>query len=123
MSSLVIADLNGDGKPDLAVSNSVAVVGGKVTGGVSVLLGNGDGTFAKASLPFGTGGLVADSIAAADVSGDGIPDLAVTNNNQNRETEQGSVGVLLGNGDGTFKQFKLKKECLLANIRPLERML
>ena len=39
----------------------------------------------------------ADSVAIADVNGDGKPDLLVANYNS------GTIGVLLGNGDGTFK--------------------
>ncbi len=81
-----IADLNGDGKPDLAVTSD---------GSVSVLLGNGDGTFQPPS-NFATGA-VEPSIAIADLNGDGKPDLALTN-----FVRAGSTVVLLGNGDGTF---------------------
>ena len=73
---MAAADLNGDGKPDLAVANS----GGDT---VSVLLNNGDGTFAaKVDYPTGTRPL---SVAAADLNGDGKPDLAVANETQHGE--------------------------------------
>jgi hypothetical protein len=62
---------------------------------VSVLLGNGDGTFqAMRNFAVGTG---ASSVAAGDFNRDGRPDLAVTN------SRGGSVSVLPGNGDGTFR--------------------
>src|SRR5262249_51928139 len=60
---------------------------------VSVLLGNGDGTFQPAR-NF-TAGTNPRSVAVGDFNGDGILDLAVANLN--------NVSVLLGNGDGTFR--------------------
>src|SRR6266545_1636194 len=85
--SVAIADLNADGRPDLAVANATSST-------VSVLLGNGDGTFG-AKTDFGTG-IAPLSVAIADVNADGRPDLAVANNGP------GTVSVLRGNGDGTF---------------------
>jgi hypothetical protein len=82
------ADLNGDGKMDLAVANS-----GDNT--VSILLGNGDGTFQPAVNY--AAGLYPYSIVTGDFNGDGFPDLAVANNGGN------SISILLGNGDGTFQ--------------------
>ena len=63
---------------------------------MGVLLGNGDGTF-QAAVTYGTGGIYADSVAVADVNGDGKLDLVAENYGSN------NVGVLLGNGDGTFQ--------------------
>ena len=85
--SAAIADLNGDGRPDLVVANF-----GSNT--VSVLLENAAGTF-SGKTDFGTGGAPC-SVAIADVNGDGRPDLVVANAVSN------TVSVLLGNGDGTF---------------------
>jgi hypothetical protein len=84
---VAVRDLNGDGKPDLAIAN-----GG--SDNVSVLLGNGDGTFgARTDYPTG---LNPRSVAIEDLNADGKPDIAVANNGPF------TVTVLLGNGDGTF---------------------
>src|SRR6266496_6715311 len=89
--SVVVADLNGDGKPDLAAANS-----GLST--VDVLLGNGDGTF-QAAISYGSGGVNEwpefGSVAAADVNGDGRIDLVVTNTClSSDDCSSGTVGVL-----------------------------
>src|SRR5262249_61310626 len=63
---------------------------------VSVLLGNGDGTF-QAAVNFGVG-IRPAVVTVGDFNGDGIQDLAVANNGSN------NVSVLLGNGDGTFQR-------------------
>ena len=60
---------------------------------MSVLLGNGDGTFA-ARTDFDTG-VSPMAIVSGDLNGDGIPDLATAN-------QDSSLSVLLGIGDGTF---------------------
>jgi hypothetical protein len=87
-------DFNGDGILDLAVANYGS-------NNVSVLLGNGDGTFQKA-VHYATGSISA-FVAVADFNGDGIQDLAVTNGGTNSSSDRGSVSILLGNGDGTFR--------------------
>src|SRR5437867_3097436 len=81
--SVAIGDLNGDGRPDLAVAN-----GGCNT--VSVLLGNGNGTVGPKN-DYGTGNYPY-SVAIGDLNGDGKPDLAVAN------AYSYTVSVLLGNG-------------------------
>jgi uncharacterized repeat protein (TIGR01451 family) len=96
LQSIAAGDLNGDGKTDLVVANSGIATSGSVTGagGLSVLLGNGDGTFRTAvSYTVGTNPV---AIAVADLNGDGKTDLAVADLNSN------DVSILLGNGDGTF---------------------
>jgi hypothetical protein len=102
--SVAVADVNGDGKPDLVVGNNCADP--NCDGSVGVLLGNGDGTFQPA-VTYPTGGLGASAVAVADVNGDGKLDVLVITGKQ---VCQGGichgiavVGVLLGNGDGTFQ--------------------
>jgi hypothetical protein len=89
LSTVITGDFNGDGKLDLAVTDSVG-------NAVIVLLGNGNGTFgASSTIPVGNN---PDAIVAADFNNDGKLDLAVAN------FADGSVTLLLGNGDGTFTQ-------------------
>lgn len=90
--SIVVADLNGDGKPDLAVANSSDAT-------VSILLGVGDGTFQPA-VSYTSGGALA--VAIGDFNGDGKLDLA-TANPACPTVCMGTVSVLLGKGDGTFR--------------------
>jgi hypothetical protein len=102
--SVAVADVNGDGKPDLIVANGCASSNcGNTSGIVSVLLGNGDGTF-QTAVTYNSGGFDAISVAVADVNGDGKPDLIVANEcGDSKCATSGTVGVLLGNGDGTFQ--------------------
>lgn len=86
--SVATADLNGDGKLDLAIANSNATT-------VSVLLGNGDGTFQPQQTL--TAGARPQSIVVADLNGDGTLDIAVANQ------YGATVSVFLGNGNGTFQ--------------------
>ena len=89
----LVLDFNGDGKLDLALADQ--------GGGVSILLGNGDGTFATATnFPIG-GGAEANAIVAGDFNRDGVLDTAASNPGPPDFTGT-RVSVLLGNGDGTF---------------------
>ncbi len=90
-SSIAVADVNGDGHLDLVVAYWNE-------GSVGVLLGKGDGTF-QPVVKYNSGGTGAPSVAVADVNGDGKPDIVVLN----AWNQEGTVGVLLGNGDGTFQ--------------------
>ncbi|MGH9431520.1 MAG: FG-GAP-like repeat-containing protein, partial [Terriglobia bacterium] len=89
--AVVTADFNKDGKLDLAVAAG---------SGVSILLGNGDGTF-QPHVDYATG-LNPRSVVAADFNGDGNPDLVVANSGDSSDPFA-MVSVLLGNGDGTFQ--------------------
>jgi uncharacterized repeat protein (TIGR01451 family) len=100
--AVVVGDFNGDGKPDLAVLNGSSR-------SVSILLGNGNGTFESAR-NFDVGGDNPTSIVVADFNGDGKLDLAaaIPGNIPAPPTTfptctQSSVNLMLGNGDGTFQ--------------------
>jgi hypothetical protein len=88
--SVAVADLTGDGIPDLVVGNF-----SYPNSTVSVLLGNGDGSFQPAK-SYPTGASDANAVAVGDLNGDGIPDLVTGN-------LEGTVSVLLGNSDGSFQ--------------------
>ena len=100
-----VADVNGDGKLDLLLIIGCVIPhcsqGGK--GAVQVLLGNGDGTFQPEQL-LNSGGSLANAVAVGDVNRDGKPDLVVDHScDTYPPCNQGRIGVLLGNGDGTFQ--------------------
>lgn len=109
--SVAVADVNGDGIPDLVIANGCATDTCETyEGSVSILLGNGDGTF-KTAVSYGSGGYGTYSVAVADVNGDNKLDIVLTNSCADHPVGQGfclgdgdgAVGVLLGNGDGTFQ--------------------
>ena len=87
--AVAVGDFNGDNRLDLAVTNSS-------NNTIGILTGKGDGTFnAATSISSGTG-TNPMAVVAADFNGDMHLDLAVANYGTN------TVGVFLGNGDGTF---------------------
>ncbi len=101
--SVAIADLNGDGKPDLVLAGGC----NNPPSCMNVLLGNGDGTF-QPPVSYGSGGWAQPtSVAIGDLNGDGIPDVVVTStcldDYYNYCRKSSLVGVLLGNGNGTFQ--------------------
>jgi hypothetical protein len=89
--SVAIGDLNRDGKPDLAA----AIEETGEWSGVSVLLNRGGGRF-QAKRDYRTG-VTPLSVAVGDLNGDGPPDLATAN------AEDNAVSVLLNRGDGSFR--------------------
>lgn len=95
---MALGDFNGDGKVDIAVSN-YSEAG---TNALSILLGNGDGTFQEQQrYDAGTGG---SGIAASDFNNDGVIDLAIANDSST------FLSVLLGNavsGAGPLLPFDL----------------
>jgi hypothetical protein len=95
--SVAVGDFNGDGQLDLAVTN-VGDSSGHGTG-VSILLGNGDGTF-QAPQTYAAGPYPR-FVAVGDFNGDGAADLAVVNPYDT--ASQGKVAILLGDGHGHFQ--------------------
>ena len=86
-SSIVAADVNGDGKADLVALTPY--------NGVFVFLGNGDGTFQTATnYPLTVTAAPAFAVAVADLNGDGKLDIAVY--------VDAGIGVLLNTGSGKF---------------------
>ena len=96
-----VGDFNGDGKPDLLVSNDCVSDADCSQGTVAVLLGNGDGTYQPALVS--NTGAVLTSVAVGDFNRDGKLDVAVGNACPDIGCATGSVNILLGNGDGSFR--------------------
>lgn len=88
MFDVALCDLNGDGNLDIVTANPA-------TNNVSILLGNGSGTFLP-SVTYGTGTFPM-RVVVTDFNNDNRFDLATSNYNSN------DISVLLGNGNGTFQ--------------------
>lgn len=104
--ALAIADVNADGKPDLLVINycqgSCGANSGNAAGELTVLLGNGDGSF-QTPISYSAGGSSPQGFVLADVNKDGILDAVISNCGLVSDCSVGGVAVLLGNADGTFR--------------------
>jgi hypothetical protein len=87
--AVTVADFNGDGNPDLAIAN-------QGTKNVTILEGNGDGTFKEFPNSPLTVGNFPVAIASGTLNGSNGPALAIVNQQDN------TLSVYLGNGDGTF---------------------
>lgn len=102
-SQLVIGDANGDGHPDLMLAEA--------NQGITVLLNQGDGTFA-APKTFASSGLIINDalvpdypagVATAALNGDGVPDLVVANGiNPTTDVNTNTVSTFIGDGNGVF---------------------
>jgi hypothetical protein len=86
--SVAVADFNGDGIPDLVISNSRDDT-------VAVRIGKGDGTFGAPTVIFTYAAGYTQQVLAGDFNGDGKQDFALLDGD-------GSIFIALGNGDGTF---------------------
>ena len=96
MQYLAVADFNGDGKLDIAVTDAQ-------NGIVQIFTGNGNGTF-NAGPTFATDTAASPNpvgIVTADFNGDGKPDLAIINNH-GTPASSANVGILINNGTGGF---------------------
>jgi hypothetical protein len=89
--AFAVADINGDGHPDVVMTNTAGAT-------VSVLLGNGDGTFQPALTI--NGGAATNSVAIGDFNSDGHADVVVSHTGGPLSD---SITVLIGHGDGTFE--------------------
>ncbi len=85
----LVQDFNGDGHPDILLSDELSA-------SLTVLLGNGDGTFTVSPQGAFYTNYGNDPVVAGDFNGDGFPDLAVSGGYY--------LVILLGKGDGTFTQ-------------------
>ncbi|HKS81014.1 MAG TPA: FG-GAP-like repeat-containing protein [Candidatus Acidoferrales bacterium] len=93
--SIAIADMNGDGKPDIVVGEGQ---GGSLNA-AAVLINDGTGNFPSNTVYSMTGsGPV--SVAAADFNGDGKNDVLLASE---QNSSDGAINLLVGNGDGTFR--------------------
>jgi hypothetical protein len=99
--AVTVADLNNDGAPDIVVVNQGQFFTSESSVSVSVLLGNGDGSFQPAVTTDVLNTGIALSVVVGDFNGDGLPDVALATG---ASTTHPAVEVLLGNGDGSFQE-------------------
>jgi hypothetical protein len=101
--AIATADFNADGIPDLAIANFCGASPNCITNGsLSILFGNGDGTY-QPPVNYAAGG-EPTGVAIADFNNDGIPDIAVSNFCQSIPgcANPGTVSVYLGKAGGSF---------------------
>ena len=95
--AMVLADLNGDGKLDLAINNQLSYTSG--VGTLSVYSGSGDGTF-RTAVQYDPAALEDTALAVGDFNGDGFPDLIFTTLVQSLPVQ---LGVMFGTASGAFQ--------------------
>ena len=95
---VAIGDFNKDGKPDIVAASSSGCC--PWSGGVAVLLNNGNGTFQSPVLYADPSGVDNGLVAVADLNADGKLDVVESSEGGN------NVAVFLGNGNGTFQTAK-----------------
>jgi RHS repeat-associated protein len=109
-SGLVLTDLNGDGRLDVVYASNNAEGGSTDTGSLYVLMNQGPGVLAAsaqvATIPGPHSAVAGESLAVADLNGDGRKDIVVSEDptyvSLNGSGGQRGVSILFGNGDGTF---------------------
>ena len=111
--SAVAGDFNGDGKLDLALLSSTDQGN---TFEVSMLLGNGDGTFQTPKLLSITTANVPYQLMSSDVNKDGKLDLIIAE--ANAGTHVGDFQMWLGKGDGTFQELPATSTCRTPALLP-----
>jgi len=94
--AVAVGDFNGDSKADLAFADDPSGPNGKI----SIVLGNGNGTFDQQRFIQYAIGSSTTSVAVSDFNDDSVLDLATTDDLGNNDS--GDVWVLPGKGDGTF---------------------
>ena len=114
--SVAVGDFNGDGKLDLAVANGGDLSSG-AGGNVTVLLGNGDGTF-QTAVAFAADD-IPQSVAVGDFNGDGKLDLATADWTCFSEGScgEGNVSILLGMVTALFNLPSVMVSALLVRVR------
>jgi hypothetical protein len=102
--SVALADFNGDGNLDAAIGNSTDLVGTPGGGGISVLFGNGGGTFQETTDVYPGVDCPPMAVAVGDFDNNHTPDIVVTGfANIGGVSYAGVVSVSLSNGNGTFQ--------------------
>jgi FG-GAP-like repeat len=96
--SNAVADVNGDGQPDIIVFSACEAPGNCANSVIGVLLGTGDGTF-QTAVTYNAGPGGGGRVAVADANGDGKADIVLVSGSH--------AGTLLGNGGGTFQPVQI----------------
>jgi hypothetical protein len=104
VTAVAVGDFRGNGRQDIAANAS---------GNLNVLLGNGDGTFQN-PVQLNVGPISVDSLVLGDFTGDGRLDIA-TSNAAPSFSGGPTIGVLAGNGDGTFRAVRTENVGVAGN--------